>query len=90
MIRTGCLLLVLALTGPGCLSPGTHVEAESRKAPPVQMTEAPPPPAITADQVNEANAASIPQVLAREMDYETNSLSAAPTMTTANTKTMKP
>jgi hypothetical protein len=68
MARTGCLLLVLALTGPGCLSSGTHVEAESRKTAPLHMTEA--PPAVTPDQVNEANAADQAQALAREMDYE--------------------
>lgn len=89
MIRKGCLLLVLAVTGPGCLSPGTHVEAESKKTPPVQMTEA-PPPAITADQVTEVNAASIPQALAREMEYEANNLAAAPAMAATNGNTTKP
>ena len=69
MTRTGYLLLLLALTGPGCLNSGTHVEAESRKTPPVHMREA-APPAVTPDQVNEANAADQAQALAREMDYE--------------------
>ncbi|MGH7169410.1 MAG: hypothetical protein ACRELF_16515 [Gemmataceae bacterium] len=88
MMRKGCLLLVLALSGPGCLSSGTHVEAESRQMPPLRMAEA--PPAVTADQVNEANAASIPQALAREMDYESNGLSPAPTTATPNMNMMKP
>jgi hypothetical protein len=89
MMRKKCWLLVLALTGPGCLSSGTHGEAKSQQ-PPVQIREAPPPPAITADQVNEANAASIPQALGREMDYEANQLSAAPAMPTTNTNLTKP
>lgn len=88
MMRKECLLLVLALTGPGCLSSGTHGEAKSQP-PPLQMREAPPPPTITADQVNEANAASIPQALGREMDFEANQLSAAPAMATTNANMMK-
>lgn len=85
MMRKGCLLLVLALSGPGCISPGSHVETESRQSPPVRMTEAPPPPpSITADQVTEANAAEILQGLSREMDFETNSQPA----TTAGATTM--
>lgn len=73
MVRRGCLLLLLALTGPGCLSSGSHVEAESRQAPPVQMVNVPPPPpAVTADQVTEANAAEKVQALARELEYDEN------------------
>ncbi len=70
MRRKGCLLLALALAGPGCLSSGAHVAEEVRKTPPVQMAEAPPPPPIvTPDQVTEANAVEMAQALAREMDY---------------------
>ena len=79
MTRTGYVLLMLALIGPGCLSSGTHVAKESRKAAPVQMTIAPPPPppappSVTPDQVTESNAPDSAQALAREMDYDANML----------------
>lgn len=75
MTRTGFVLLMLALIGPGCLSSGTHVAKESRKAAPVQMPIAPPPPppappSVTADQVSESNTPDIVQALSREMDYD--------------------
>lgn len=90
MIRKGCLLLALVLSGPGCLSSGTHVETEARQMPPVRMPEAPPPPPpITADQVTETNAFESAQALARELDSENNSRPAAPVLppvpTTVNT-----
>jgi hypothetical protein len=84
-------LLVLALVGPGCLNPGAHVAEEARKTPPVQMTEAPPPPpVITPDQVNEANAVEAAQALSRELDQAANEHPAA--LATAETResTMKP
>lgn len=87
MIRKGCLLLALALSGPGCLNSGTHVEKEARQTPPVRMPEAPPPP-LTADQVTETNASESAQALARELDSEAVSRPAAPAQTTVNT--MKP
>ncbi len=92
MTRKGSLLLILALSGPGCLSPGSHVEKESRQAPPVRLTEAPspPPPAITADQVNEANATDSVQALSREMDDEITRQSAAAAMATTMANPMKP
>jgi hypothetical protein len=91
MMRKGCLLLVLALSGQGCISPGSHVEAESRQTPQVRMTEAPPPPpAVTADQVTDANASEIVQALSREMDYETDNHPAGPAMATTMANTMKP
>jgi hypothetical protein len=91
MMRKGCLLLMLALSGLGCLSPGSHVEKESRQAPPVRLAEAPPPPpAITADQVTEANAADSVQALSREMDDEINRQSAAAVMATTMANPMKP
>ena len=87
MMRKGCLLLVLALTGPGCLSSGTHAGARPT---PEQMAEVPPPPAVTVDQIDEANAAEKAQALNREMDYEAGSPPAAPAMATPNTNIMKP
>jgi hypothetical protein len=78
------LLLALALSGPGCLSSGTHVEKEARQTPPVRMPEAPPPP-VTADQVTETNAFDSAQALAREMDSESNSRPAALAQTEVNT-----
>jgi hypothetical protein len=89
MIRKGYLLLGLVLCGPGCLSPGSHVETESRQAPQVRMTEAPPPP-VTADQVSDANASEIVQALSREMDYETNNQSTGSAIATTMANTMKP
>jgi hypothetical protein len=74
MMRKTWLLLLLAATGPGCLSPGSKVENESRQLPPVRLAEAPPPPpAVTADQITENNTGDIAQALAREMDYDANS-----------------
>jgi hypothetical protein len=75
MMRKGCLLLMLALVGPGCLSSGSHVAKESKQAQPVQMTIAPPPPppappSVTADQVNESNVSDVIQAMSREMDYD--------------------
>lgn len=73
MMRKGCVLLMLALVGPGCLSSGTHVAKEAKQAQPVQMTFAPPPPpppTVTPDQVTETNTADIVQAMAREMDYD--------------------
>lgn len=99
MTRKGCVLLMLALVGPGCLSSGTHVAKDSRKAAPAQMVIAPPPPPpapppVTADQVTDANASDAAQALGREIDYDaTIRPPAAPapapmptTMTAANTK----
>lgn len=92
MLRKGCMLLMLALSGAGCLSPGSHVEKESRQAPPVRLTEAPSPspPAITADQVTEANAAEMVQAVSREMDYETMSQPAPAGVATTMANPMKP
>jgi|GEM_PF-5837375 hypothetical protein len=75
MMRKGCLLLMLALVGPGCLSSGSQVAKEKQQAPPVQMIPAPPPPpppppAVTADQVNESNVTDVIQAMTREMDYD--------------------
>jgi hypothetical protein len=75
MKRKACLLLTLALVGPGCLSSGSKVAKESKQQPPVQMTFTPPPPppappAVTVDQVTESNAADIVQAMRREMDYD--------------------
>jgi hypothetical protein len=91
MMRKGCILLVLALGGMGCISPGSHVENESRQSPPVRLTEAPPPPpAVTADQVTEANTADIIQAMNREMDYDANSQPAAAAMATTMANPSKP
>jgi hypothetical protein len=91
MTRKSYLLLVLALAGPGCLNPGTHVAEEARKSPPVRMTEAPPPPpVVTPDQVSEANAVEAAQALAHELDQAANEGPAA--LATAETResTAKP
>jgi len=78
MMWKGCLVLVLTLLGSGCVSPGSKVETEARKTPPVQMKEAPPitqptaPPTVTAEQVTDNNAAQIVQALNRELDYDAN------------------
>ncbi|MHB1422045.1 MAG: hypothetical protein ACYC3I_02380 [Gemmataceae bacterium] len=90
MVRKGWLLLGLALSGLGCLSSGTRVEKESRQAPPVRMAEAPLPPAVTADQVTEANAADIAQALTREMNYDAQSELTAPSTAAPMANTMKP
>jgi hypothetical protein len=87
-MRKGCLLLIMALSGSGCLSSGTHVESEARKAPPPRMAE--PPPPISADQVTETNAVDSVQALAREMEYESLSQQAAPTMTATTVNSSKP
>jgi len=81
MIRKGCLLLMLTLVGPGCLSSGAHVAKEAKQAAPVQMTFAPPPPpppSVTADQVTEANTTDIVQAMTREMDYDATARQPAP------------
>ena len=91
MMRNGCVLLMLALVGPGCLSSGSHVAKEKQQAPPVQMTFAPPPPAVTADQVTESNAADIVQAMTRELDYDaTIRRPAAPTPMPMAANTMNP
>jgi hypothetical protein len=88
-MRKGCFLLMLALSGPGCLSSGTHVESEARQTTPPRMVEPPPPP-ISADQVTESNAADSAQALARELDSESHTGSAAPAMASTTANTIKP
>jgi hypothetical protein len=67
------LLLALALFGPGCINPMTHVNEEASKMPPVQIPPAPPPPPIvTPDEVTQANAAEKAQALRQELDYADN------------------
>lgn len=100
MMRKGCFLLLLILSGPGCLSPGSHVEAESRRSPQVRMALAPAPPMtpapapvpqiVTADQVYETNAPEIVQALSKEMDYETNSGRMPPAMATTMANPTRP
>jgi hypothetical protein len=91
MMGKGSVLLLLALSGVGCLSPGSRVEVESRQTQPVRLTEAPPPPppVITADQVNDGNATDIIQALNREMDYETNNQQATMPIATTMANPMK-
>lgn len=91
MMRKGCLFLLLALSGAGCLSPGSRVEVESRQTQPVRLTEAPPPPPppVTADQVNDGNTADIVQALNREMDYETNGQPVSTAIATTMANPMK-
>lgn len=91
MMRKGCLLLLI-LSGPGCLSPGSRVEVESRQSPPVRIAPAPPPPAaiVTADQVNENNAGDVVQALNREMDYDANNQRTPPPMATTMANPMRP
>jgi hypothetical protein len=82
MMRKACLLLMLAATtmGVGCLSTGTPIEKQVRELPPVRLEDAPPPPPIvTADLVNNGNAADMAKALDRDMDYDARSI---PTMAT--------
>jgi hypothetical protein len=74
MTRKGCFLLALALAGPGCMSPLTHLENEPHKSPPVQAAVAPPPPPpiVTPDEVTEANAGEMAAALSRELDHAGN------------------
>jgi hypothetical protein len=92
MTRKSCLLLLLALAGPGCLNPGAHVEAEARKTPPIQMTEAPPPPppVVTPDQVTDTNAVEAAQALSRELDQAANERPAALATTGTRESATKP
>lgn len=74
MMRKGCLLLMLALTGPGCMTPTPKLEDEAKKMPPVQTVEMPPPPpspVVTPDEVTESNAVEKARALANEMDRDT-------------------
>jgi len=56
----------------------THLEEPPAKTPPVQVTVTPPPPIITPDEVNEANAVEKAQALAHELDFADHEHSAAP------------
>jgi hypothetical protein len=63
-------LLALALAGPGCINPMTHVNEEARKMTPVQLPPAPPPPPIvTPDEVTQANAAEKARALRQEIEF---------------------
>jgi hypothetical protein len=72
MIRKECLLLALALAGPGCISPMTPPVQEQRKEAPIQAAGTPPPPIVSPDEVTEANASEKAQALARELDFAAN------------------
>jgi hypothetical protein len=89
MTRKGIVLLMLAVSGPGCLSPGSKVETEARQTPPVRMAEAPPPPAVTVDQITDANGPQKAMELARELDFEDNARFGGPAMS-MNGNTMSP
>ena len=74
MTRKGCLMLVLALAGPGCINPMPHVNnVEASKIAPVQIPPAPPPPPIvTPDEVTQANAVEKARALQQELDFAAN------------------
>jgi hypothetical protein len=87
MKRTGCLLLALALAGPGCLHlPSTHEEAV-RKPPVEREVEPPPPPAVLPDQVTESNAADITRALQAEIE---RAAAERPTVTAPTPGSVKP
>ncbi len=88
MTRKGCLLLALALLGPGCVNPMTHVVEEDRKMAPVQIPPAPPPPPIvTPDEVTPANAVEKARELQQELDFAANERPAALPVTAPATTT---
>ena len=71
-------MLALALAGPGCISPMTHLDEKTRKMPPVQAAAPPPPqPIVTLDEVTPANAAEKARALQQELDFAANERSAA-------------
>jgi hypothetical protein len=75
MTRTGSYLLVLVLlTGAGCIAPMTNPEEESQKLPLVNTAAAlsAAPPIVTPDEVNETNAVEKAAALARELDAAAN------------------
>jgi hypothetical protein len=72
------LLLALALAGPGCINPMTHLDQDARKMAPVQIPPAPPPPPIvTPDEVTQANAAEKARALQQELEFAANERPAA-------------
>jgi hypothetical protein len=72
------LLLALALAGPGCINPMTHVNEEASKVAPVQIPPAPPPPPIvTPDEVTQANAVEKARALQQELEFAANERPAA-------------
>jgi hypothetical protein len=78
MTRKRCFLLALALAGPGCLGPMTHLDEEAHKMPaPVPVVMTPAPPIVTPDEVTDANAGEKARALAQELDYAANERPAA-------------
>jgi hypothetical protein len=65
MKRIACLLLVVALSGTGCLGV-QNVQAPALPPPP---PVSPPPPPVLAGQVTESNAAQILQALNDEISH---------------------
>lgn len=68
------LLVLVLLTGAGCIAPMTSLEEESQKMPPANTTAVlpPAPPIVTPDEVNETNAVEKAAALARELDAASN------------------
>jgi hypothetical protein len=72
MKRTAWLLLALVGAGAGCLNlpPG---QGDPRPQQPVKE-ESPPPPVVTPDQVNEANARQKARSFEAELEYDQQQL----------------
>jgi hypothetical protein len=90
--RKGYFLLALVLAGPGCISPPAHVEEQAHKipVPPQAAPVAEPPPAVTADEVTEANASEKAGALARELDFAANERPGEPPAAPAKAGSTKP
>jgi len=69
------LLLVLALTGSGCVHTAGMVDEAKMKAPVIEEAPSLPPPAppVTADQITEENALDQAHSLGKEIERDSRS-----------------
>lgn len=63
-------MLALALASAGCVTLDANVFGPKEPPRPVREAEAPPPPPVTATQINDKNAAQKLRELTEELDYE--------------------